>query len=206
MKFLKFRKLGILGIVFLLCTTCFLSGRISVAKADGSSTVLPIIRGGTGGNSAAEARTNLNAQEILVSNTNIKTVFDQSLLGTGNVTNTGRNLTTLFPGQSTAIETGYGDFTINDNLALTMPDWPNRKTEWGIRIKGNSWNSSRCFRKGESDTTPTFVSAGGVDQFIPTGGTSALLSCSVAAAGGNYFVNITFDGDQGIIGQITRFI
>ncbi|MDR3116769.1 MAG: hypothetical protein LBT91_02910, partial [Bifidobacteriaceae bacterium] len=59
MKFYKFKKLGILGTIFLLCTTCFLSGRISVANADGSNAVLPVAKGGTGANSASEASTNI---------------------------------------------------------------------------------------------------------------------------------------------------
>ncbi|MDR3116342.1 MAG: hypothetical protein LBT91_00665 [Bifidobacteriaceae bacterium] len=83
---LSFKKIGILLISAFLGITIFMCGGLTQVNAANSSSVLPISRGGTGGNSAAEARTNLNAQEQLISGTNIKTVFDQSLLGSGNIT------------------------------------------------------------------------------------------------------------------------
>ena len=46
---------------------------------------LSVANGGTGATNAATARTNLVAQETLVSGTNIKTVGGQSLLGSGNI-------------------------------------------------------------------------------------------------------------------------
>jgi hypothetical protein len=84
-KFLKLKKLGISGVMALLCIACFLGSQASIAKADGSISALPISRGGTGANAAAEARANLNAQEQLISGTNIKTIFGKSLLSSGNI-------------------------------------------------------------------------------------------------------------------------
>jgi hypothetical protein len=47
---------------------------------------LPISAGGTGGNTAATARTALDAQKTLVSGTDIKTLNGNSILGTGDIT------------------------------------------------------------------------------------------------------------------------
>ena len=51
--------------------------------------VLPINRGGTNANTAAAARSSLGAQETLVSGTNIKTINNESLLGSGNISISG---------------------------------------------------------------------------------------------------------------------
>ncbi|MDR3128315.1 MAG: hypothetical protein LBT99_03200 [Bifidobacteriaceae bacterium] len=80
----SFKKLGIIFCLFLFGVVTFISGNLAQVSAATSSTVLPVAKGGTGANSASQARTNLNAQETLVSGTNIKSVFGQSLLGSGN--------------------------------------------------------------------------------------------------------------------------
>ncbi len=56
----------------------------SVTVGNVSGTVA-VVNGGTGATDAAAARTNLGAQETLVSGTNIKTVNSTSLLGSGNI-------------------------------------------------------------------------------------------------------------------------
>ena len=48
-------------------------------------TDLAVADGGTGASTAANARTNLGAQETLVSGTNIKTINTQSILGSGDI-------------------------------------------------------------------------------------------------------------------------
>ncbi|MDR3116870.1 MAG: hypothetical protein LBT91_03470 [Bifidobacteriaceae bacterium] len=53
------KKLGILGIIFLLCTATFISGYNINSYAASSSTVLQISRGGTNANTAAQASTNI---------------------------------------------------------------------------------------------------------------------------------------------------
>ncbi|MDR3116652.1 MAG: hypothetical protein LBT91_02300 [Bifidobacteriaceae bacterium] len=58
-KKLDIRKLGIWGIIFLLCTTCFISGFSINSYAASSSTVLPISRGGTNANTATQASSNI---------------------------------------------------------------------------------------------------------------------------------------------------
>jgi hypothetical protein len=79
------KKLGLLGIFLCFGITTFISGYNINSYAASSSTVLPVAKGGTGANSASEARTNLNAQEKFVSSTNIKSINSNSLLGSGNI-------------------------------------------------------------------------------------------------------------------------
>ncbi len=50
-----------------------------------SGNAIPVANGGTGGATASAARANLNAQETLVSGTNIKTINGVSVLGTGDL-------------------------------------------------------------------------------------------------------------------------
>jgi hypothetical protein len=133
---LGIRKLGVWGIIFLLCITCFLSGRISVAQADGSSAVLPISRGGTGSNTATEARANLNAQEQLISGTNIKTLFGNSVLGSGNITNQVSG-NTLKLGEVRSFSFGFAtpSYTINDILTFDL-------SKRAIIFKIGAWQSA----------------------------------------------------------------
>ena len=67
------------------CKAFFAAKSHAHAASDIISGELPIGRGGTGASSASAARTNLGAQASLVSGTNIKTVNNQSLLGSGNI-------------------------------------------------------------------------------------------------------------------------
>jgi hypothetical protein len=50
-----------------------------------SGTALPVANGGTGGTTTAAARSSLDAQQTLVSGTNIKTINSTSILGSGNL-------------------------------------------------------------------------------------------------------------------------
>lgn len=50
-----------------------------------SGTALPVANGGTGGTTIATARSSLDAQQTLVSGTNIKTINSTSILGSGNL-------------------------------------------------------------------------------------------------------------------------
>jgi hypothetical protein len=87
MKLINFRKIGTVLAVLVFGVVSFTAGVDLTNKANsaGSASVLPINKGGTGGNTAALARTNLGAQETLVSGANIKTIDKTSLLGAGNI-------------------------------------------------------------------------------------------------------------------------
>ncbi|MDR3116614.1 MAG: hypothetical protein LBT91_02095 [Bifidobacteriaceae bacterium] len=64
-KVVNIKKVGVLGIIFILCTTCFVSGYNINSYAASSSTVLPISRGGTNANTAAQAITNLGKVDVI---------------------------------------------------------------------------------------------------------------------------------------------
>ncbi|MDR3116538.1 MAG: hypothetical protein LBT91_01675 [Bifidobacteriaceae bacterium] len=84
-----FKKIGVLGIIFLFGTATFISGFSINSYAASSSTVLPIARGGTGANQAAEALTNLGkVNTISSSSTNdqfpsAKAAYDSILSAKG---------------------------------------------------------------------------------------------------------------------------
>ena len=95
----------------------------STIEAVGLSATLAVASGGTGATSAANARTNLGAQETLVSGTNIKTLNSESLLGSGNITITSPE---AFPSGTvmlfvqTAAPTGWTKSTAHNNKALRL--------------------------------------------------------------------------------------
>ncbi len=83
---------------------------------------LAVANGGTGASTAANARTNLGAQETLVSGTNIKTVSGSSLLGSGEVLVSGTNIKTVGGISllgSGDIAIGTGDVTLTGTQTLT---------------------------------------------------------------------------------------
>jgi hypothetical protein len=115
-----FKKLGIIFCLFLFGVVTFISGNLAQVNAASSSTVLPVAKGGTGSNSASGARTNLNVQETLVSGTNIKSVFGQSLLGSGNLNSIAINTQNVLPGQIAFSSSGNsGDSTINQGIVIS---------------------------------------------------------------------------------------
>ena len=84
---------------------------------------LAVANGGTGSSTAAGARTNLGAQETLVSGTNIKTLNSESLLGSGDIT---ISVPAAFPSGTamlfaqTSAPTGWTKSTTHNNKALRL--------------------------------------------------------------------------------------
>ncbi|MDR3127887.1 MAG: hypothetical protein LBT99_00965 [Bifidobacteriaceae bacterium] len=151
-----FKRLGAFLCLFLFGIVTFVSGNLSQVNAASSSTVLPVAKGGTGSNSTSGARTNLNAQETLVSGTNIKRVFGQSLLGSGNVTGY-ISSDWLEPYQKTKLEfAGSDDHTVMNvvfNYSKRQIKFTSR--EWScsyVTLFYTNYNGRSC-----SDTTKTNV-------------------------------------------------
>ncbi|MDR2748373.1 MAG: hypothetical protein LBB10_00515 [Bifidobacteriaceae bacterium] len=82
---IKLQKIGTIITVLLFGAICAIGGYEIRSSTDSNSSVLPVAKGGTGGNSPESARTALDAQKTLVSGTNIKTINDNSIVGSGNL-------------------------------------------------------------------------------------------------------------------------
>jgi uncharacterized protein (TIGR02145 family) len=68
MKFLKLKKLGILGIITLFGISTFISNYSISSYAASSSSILPIAKGGTNANNAESAQINLGRVDTISSN------------------------------------------------------------------------------------------------------------------------------------------
>lgn len=69
--------------------------------------VIPVDQGGTGATTASGARTNLSAQKLLVSGTNIKTLNGENVLGSGNLVLEGVPAGAVMYFASSTAPTGY---------------------------------------------------------------------------------------------------
>jgi len=126
-----------------------------------------IANGGTGSTTAAGARTNLSAQETLVSGTNIKTINSTSLLGSGDIAIQAFPSGTKMMFVQTAAPTGWTKDTTHNNKALRVVN--------GTASSGGTTGFSSVF----TSRTP----AGSVATTTTTSDTTATGSLSGGAVG-----------------------
>jgi hypothetical protein len=199
-----FKKLGIVFCLFLFGVVAFVSGNLTQVNAASSSTVLPIAKGGTGSNSASGARTNLNAQEKLVSGTNIKSVFGQSLLGSGDVTNkTSGN--TLSSGKYSSFQLGYNNQTYTIDEVITF-----NATARTVSFILGSWQAvyMHSINAGTHEPSVLWHSTETISQPItvtlkvPTWGFA--YGHANTTNGGIYIVTLRSDNNTGFFAKVER--
>ena len=131
-------------------TTVGIAGQVLQSNATGAPTwttdiagnaanvtgVVAIANGGTGATSAANARTNLVAQETLVSGTNIKTVGGQSLLGSGNISVGSGTVTSVGITPGTGISVSGSPITSSGNMTVTNTGVTSLAAGQGIAVSG----------------------------------------------------------------------
>ena len=129
-------------------------GNLVVSGTVSFANDVPVASGGTGASTAADARTNLGAQALLVSGTNIKTINSTSLLGSGDIAIVGAVPYGLFrkadptivawskTGNFTAttattlyIEVNGTLHTIASGTSITMPGSATTGTDYAIWCK-----------------------------------------------------------------------
>ncbi|MDR3127832.1 MAG: hypothetical protein LBT99_00680, partial [Bifidobacteriaceae bacterium] len=172
----------------------------SQVNAASSSTVLPVAKGGTGSNSASGARTNLNAQEKLVSGTNIKSVFNNSLLGSGNINNYTTS-TTIQPGQK--YQTGIAGSTVITVNNISF-QYNNQTIKWNQRIWAESifyhtplWGENKTTGFQTTDTTKN------MSYTIPQ--SNSVTNAWIFSTSGNFIVNISLNGYSGMSIVMERY-
>ena len=111
-----------------------------------NNAILPLASGGTGASTAAQARTSLDAQQTLVSGTNIKTVNSTSLLGSGNIAVqptlvSGTNIKTI--NNTTLL--GSGDLAIPILTGITESFPTGELTALGFNAGASSFGSNSTF-------------------------------------------------------------
>lgn len=113
--------LDLAGIITRVCTDLKLRFAAIIhnhSASDITSGTLPIDRGGTNASTAATARSSLGAQETLVSGTNIKTINNESLLGSGNISISGGSSTTTWYGTCSTTASTEAKVVTCENFTL----------------------------------------------------------------------------------------
>lgn len=136
--------------------TLALQNADNIAVTGGSITGIvdmAVADGGTGASTASDARANLGAQETLVSGTNIKTVNNTSLLGSGNIDTTTIPAGTKMLFIQSSAPTGWVKDTTHDNKALRIVS--------GAAGSGGSVSFTSAFTSQTVSGTTGATTAGG---------------------------------------------
>ncbi|MDR3116579.1 MAG: hypothetical protein LBT91_01920 [Bifidobacteriaceae bacterium] len=132
------RKLGVLGIIFLLCTTTFISGYNINSYAASSSTVLPISRGGTGADEFASGQALIGngsnslttkAIDVAPTNNSANLITSGALKTVSDVANIGQAQNNLY--------LQLEGFTDLDDLIYILGYTPDDNSRHGVSFAGN---------------------------------------------------------------------
>jgi hypothetical protein len=137
-KKVEIKKLGVFGIICLFGVCTFISGRISVANADGSISVLPISRGGTGANQFANGQALIGNGSQPLSSLAIDatpTANSNNLITSGAAEEI--NQTALTGQAYNNLYKKLEEFTDLDDLIYILGYSPTDNTRKGVSFSGN---------------------------------------------------------------------